>query len=98
MYTQKALLLVLLLGVSLAAAHFTDGKNFCDDEKERYDTCKPLVSHDGCECSNSDSNSKSDSSSDSSSDSGSLEGSGSGSGSGSGNGSWEISGELLFKI
>jgi hypothetical protein len=85
------------LGASLAHAHFKPGSNFCDDEKERHDTCKPLVSQEGCGCSRSSSSSSSSHSKGGSSEDGSdntgEDGSGSweGSGSGSGNssGSWE---------
>jgi hypothetical protein len=53
---MKAQFLVLLavLCLGIAAAHkFKPGGNFCDDEKERHDTCKPLVSEDCESCSNS---------------------------------------------
>ena len=43
-------LLLLAIGLTAAAAHFTTGGDFCTDEKNRYDTCQPLVSHDGCKC------------------------------------------------
>jgi hypothetical protein len=57
MKLQFAILLALF-GATLVSA-FKPGSNFCDDEKEKFDTCKPLVNEEGGKSGSSHSSSSS---------------------------------------